>query len=195
MSFLLPPPIISSCRPPPQTSIIMILTQRTIVGQVAYKQSIPLQAIKNRKWAVLLDVILRVLQMVLHTISHRLHTAQRPLVSSDVVLPTLSSWTKWWSRRLCIGNSCPVLKRMPMMCAQWKDYIDLYMWCCGCIPPVRLSPICYRFGLKKRRCSKHKRVGEGLFSTEVHSTSSISRGIMATSLWRMCFSMIKNLDS
>lgn len=48
-----------------------------------------------------------------------------------------------------------------MLNTQWKDYVDPYMWCCGCIPPVRLNPICYRFGLKKRRCSKHKRVGGG----------------------------------
>ena len=33
---------------------------------------------------------------------------------------------------------------------QRRDYADPYMWCCGCIPPVRLNPICYRFGLKKR---------------------------------------------
>lgn len=37
-----------------------------------------------------------------------------------------------------------------MLNTQRRDYADPYMWCCGCIPPVRLNPICYRFGQKKR---------------------------------------------
>lgn len=48
------------------------------------------------------------------------------------------------------------LKECPccVLNTQRRDYADPYMWCCGCIPPVRLNPICYRFGLKEERCSK-----------------------------------------
>lgn len=38
-----------------------------------------------------------------------------------------------------------------MLNTGWKDYADPYMWCCGCIPPVRLNPICYRFGAKEAK--------------------------------------------
>lgn len=77
------------------------------------------------------------------------------------------------------------LKECPccVLNTQWRDYADPYMWCCGCIPPVRLNPICYRFGLKKRGAASTRGWVGGfvvLYSCfTVHSTSSISWGIRA----------------
>lgn len=65
--------------------------------------------------------------------------------------------------------------------ARWKDYADPYVWCCGCVPPVGLNPICSRFGLEGA-ASRGGWVEAGLLlcsRSTVHSTSSISPRVAA----------------
>lgn len=56
---------------------------------------------------------------------------------------------------------------------QWRDYADPYMWCCGCIPPVRLNPICYRFGLKKREVQQAQGGGWRFVQCCIHALQCI----------------------
>lgn len=66
-----------------------------------------------------------------------------------------------------------------MLNTQWKDYGDPYMWCCGCIPPVRLNPICYRFGAKEAKVQQAPEGGWRLpcSCSAVHSTAFISQRV------------------
>ena len=67
------------------------------------------------------------------------------------------------------------LKECPccVLNTQRRDYADPYMWCCGCIPPVRLNPICYRFGLKKRGAVSTKGRGGGRGRCGAHALQYI----------------------
>lgn len=161
--------------------MVIVLTQQNSIKLVPLKQCIPLQAIETTlcikqtsqaSWTwrsapcwlglgIPADRVLCVLQMAPHTVSHRLYIPPRSLINSnDCLLPTpiLSPWTILNDDHGDYVLAIPArsLKECPccVLNTQRRDYADPYMWCCGCIPPVRLNPICYRFGLKEERCSK-----------------------------------------
>lgn len=92
-----------------------------------------------------------------------------PLITPEACTPpSLSEWSDdggdyGW---VLPSRECP--RWAPN--ARWKDYADPYMWCCGCVPPVGLNPICSRFGLEG--ASKRRRVGGGWSAAvfSLHST-------------------------
>lgn len=184
----------------------MVLTQQNSIKQVRHKQRIPLQATENHKAGStnksgLLNMWFSF--MLFKTVgladSNRLcpmcspdgttHCLSQIVYSSEILHkfgwfppPIHSVWTILNDDHGDYVLVIPArsLKECPccVLNTQWRDYADPYMWCCGCIPPVRLNPICYRFGLKKRGAASTRGWVEGCavlyLCFTVHSTSSIS---------------------
>lgn len=139
--YLIPCLLNYYCRPPSQRSMIMVLTQENSIKIVPLKQCIPLQAIEttlcikqtsrvcgtwgsaprglgDSSWLRPMcspDGTTHCLSQIVYTpeILHKFKWS--PPTPPRNPLPL--NYTKWWSWRLCICNSCQVFKRMPMLCA------------------------------------------------------------------------------